>query len=314
MALFETLVDDFSDSGTLATYWQDSFNDYGIESAQGYVGCSAGATNGLRTANDWTLHESSIEFELIPYRAGNETGGYQLAHVVAAGSWDDKVGIEFRPHQGSGGTGRILYDVRSGGSDVSSQVVENYDPTNHRHIRFREASGTTYIEVSPDGTTWTAKRTEATPTWVETTTTCEFELRVNMVGGSPNGRTYIDNVNPNTPTPVPGVATYNLTITHITDSAGIADRTYEIDATGSTGAVTLTQTGGTTVTDTESPTGVFTFPDPGGTDTLGFNLTAAGTGGGADDTAAISIPRGSAARSAVLTFQGGTVTDIANWT
>lgn len=103
-----------------------------------------------------------------------------------------------------------------------------------------------------------------------------------------------------------GPVTYDLTITHDTDSADIADRTYEIDATGSSGTVTLTQTSGTTVSDTESPTGVFTFADPGGSDDLVFDLD------NTSNTLEITIRRG-IFRPATLTFKGGTVTDVANW-
>lgn len=114
-----------------------------------------------------------------------------------------------------------------------------------------------------------------------------------------------------------GAATYGLTITHTTDTSGIGNRTYEVDATGSTGTVTLSQNsnGAPTVTPTESPTGVFTWADPGTSLSVPFSydLTAAGTGGGTDDTVTIDIPRGGATQPAVLTFTGGTVTDISNW-
>lgn len=125
-----------------------------------------------------------------------------------------------------------------------------------------------------------------------------------------------DATEPLLPTGVNGVASYDLTITHAADSDAVADRTYQIDATGSTGTVSLAWDGASRGTITESPTGVFTFSDPNDGDTaLALILTAAGSGGGTDDTASISIARGGASieRPLVYTFQGGDYTDPANW-
>lgn len=101
-------------------------------------------------------------------------------------------------------------------------------------------------------------------------------------------------------------AAYTLTITHTADSAAVANRTYEIDATASVGtSVTLTQTGGTTVSITESPTGVFTFADPGSGGDLVFDLAAD------TDTAVVTIPR--LRGGPPLTYYGGGATDLSNW-
>lgn len=111
-------------------------------------------------------------------------------------------------------------------------------------------------------------------------------------------------------------AIYSLTITHDVSTSTIASRTYEIDATASTGDATLTQTAGTTVSKTESPADVFTFDDPGGTDTLTFTLTA--TDGTDVDTKNISIVRGGGATSTVRPLVlrhviGADLGNVANW-
>lgn len=109
-----------------------------------------------------------------------------------------------------------------------------------------------------------------------------------------------------------GNATYDLTVTYATDSYAAADATYEIDATSSVGTVTLTQTGGSTVSITESPTGVFTFDDPGTGGALSFDLDAEGST--STDTETITIQRGASGRPAVLVLKpGGTATDINDW-
>lgn len=107
-------------------------------------------------------------------------------------------------------------------------------------------------------------------------------------------------------------ATYDLTITHTTDSADVADRTYEVDATGSVGAVSLTQTSGTTVSITESPTGVFTFADPGGSDDIVLDLEADDSGD--LDNLAITITRAAGnIRYGERVFQGGDASVTTNW-
>lgn len=76
--------------------------------------------------------------------------------------------------------------------------------------------------------------------------------------------------------PVTDSALYDLTATYTTSSTTISGWT--LDATGSTGTTSLTQTAGTSVgTITESPTGVFTFSNPAGTDSLVFDLDAGTT-------------------------------------
>lgn len=106
------------------------------------------------------------------------------------------------------------------------------------------------------------------------------------------------------------VASYDLTITHTTDLASVSARTYEVDAASSTGTTSLSQLSGPTLgTITESPTGVFTFADPGAGDMsdLGMRLTAG------SDTLDFTIPRSSGGYQEELTFYGGTVGLLSNW-
>lgn len=116
-------------------------------------------------------------------------------------------------------------------------------------------------------------------------------------------------------TGTPGAATYGLTITHTTDLATVASRTYEIDATGSTGTTSLAWDGASRGTITESPTGTYTFTDPDdGATALALTLTAAGTGGQSDDTVGIVIARGGTAQPSALTcYDGAGNQVITNW-
>lgn len=92
------------------------------------------------------------------------------------------------------------------------------------------------------------------------------------------------------PTAVDGNVDYDMSATYPLNSTTV--ETWRVDCRTSTGAVTLTQTSGTTASITESPTGYFTITNPTGTDTLGFDIEAAGSGGGNPETVGITINRG----------------------
>lgn len=93
-----------------------------------------------------------------------------------------------------------------------------------------------------------------------------------------------------------GNATYDLSATYYTDTTDVDE--WVLDATGSTGTTSLTQTAGTSVgTITESPTGVFTFSNPAGSDRLTFDLDA--------DTDALEVNIWRRTRPTTLTLIGG---------
>jgi len=85
-------------------------------------------------------------------------------------------------------------------SDPDQVNVTPYDPVEHAWVRIREASGTVYWDTSPDGATWTNRRTLATPSWV-TTNLCSAGFDTNRANGSHYAE--FDNLNT---TGVPDVA------------------------------------------------------------------------------------------------------------
>ena len=65
-------------------------------------------------------------------------------------------------------------------------VVEiTYDPVAHASLRLREDGTNVYWDTSPDGTTWTNRRTLATPAWVTTETdTCALDMSSHRDAGT----------------------------------------------------------------------------------------------------------------------------------
>lgn len=60
---------------------------------------------------------------------------------------------------------RLLCSVVDAGQEVANCDVA-FDGSLHRWWRFREASGTLYLETSPDAAAWTAQREVQSPSWV----------------------------------------------------------------------------------------------------------------------------------------------------
>lgn len=92
--------------------------------------------------------------------------------------------------------------------------------------------------------------------------------------------------------PATAEALFTMSTSYVANSTASVDATYVIDATASTGDVSMTQTSGTTATPVESPADTFTIDDPGGTDNLTYNLIA-DAGGGDTDTVVVTITRAS---------------------
>ena len=71
--------------------------------------------------------------------------------------------------------------VRVGYGDPGYTAI-TYDPVNHAYLRIREAAGDLLWETSPDGSTWTTRRTETAPAWVADTT-----LQVQLIAHRSDG-------------------------------------------------------------------------------------------------------------------------------
>lgn len=109
----------------------------------------------------------------------------------------------------------------------------------------------------------------------------------------------------------PASVDYELSAIYTANTTNIGS--WVLDASGSIGTVTLTQTDGTTASKTESPTKVFTITNPAGVDSLEFDLEA-DQGSGDVVTVPITILRSAVLeRPAMWVFQGGTASDIDDW-
>ncbi|MFD5221363.1 hypothetical protein ACFWMH_27360 [Streptomyces tendae] len=188
MPLLTTLVDNFND-GVIGPNWGDSYGGVSETGGQARVPLVAGAYAGYQTGRAWTLAGASI---------------YLKTPVLPAASTGTDVGVHFMITSAVDGTGigfkinRVTAKLRmqSNVDYFDAAAVEiTYDATNHLWLRIREDGTNVYWDTSPNGSTWTNRRTLATPAWITAAVdTCAVDLFCYRDAGVTDYAAY-DNVN-----------------------------------------------------------------------------------------------------------------------
>lgn len=143
-------------------------------------------SNFLGETSDWSLIDSQFAFE-HEYDGGGESLKFCWLSLFSFenGSFDS--GLQFRINFGD------LNCYRRDEGSLTLLDSRVYDPVAHRWLRWRETSGTTYFEASPNGVTWTVLASEATVVPLDL---CYPEMFIFSNGTSPTGVTLIlDNYN-----------------------------------------------------------------------------------------------------------------------
>lgn len=191
MAKSHTLIDNFNDNAADTAKWLVFASPLPaaerIREVNGRVeitpqGNNSGQYSGYQTLVDTDLTDSQVHVELV--RALRPASGAEATFVVSAS------------------TGNNVHIVVEGGSLKCYQVVAGtytrlatvpYDPAQHRWLRLRERSGTTFWEVSPDGQGWTILFSKANPI---TLTAVKITLQAGLNAAVPApGMAIFDNFN-----------------------------------------------------------------------------------------------------------------------
>ncbi|OLZ72559.1 hypothetical protein AVW11_03975 [Streptomyces amritsarensis] len=154
----DELADGFND-GTLdtAVRWSGSCGDPDETAGRARVPCTTGFA-GLKSASTYTLTGNGAALRL--YAPTPDTATTSAASVLVLSSvGGTDAGFIVDPAQNAVG----VY-LREGYADGAA-VFLTYSATDHAWLRIREDAGTLHWETSPDGTTWTTRRTAATPAW-----------------------------------------------------------------------------------------------------------------------------------------------------
>lgn len=153
------LIDDFDDNAWDPVRWPSNYGDFAETGGRFRIDCDVAQWSGLESAAAYTLQESQVSLRAYPPAANTATVAY-LSVLVTTTTPGTDAGFNIDT-----ATSGISYISRVGFSDGSA-VLGTYDPVNHAWLRLRVAAATMYWETSPDGTTWTERRSAAAPSWV----------------------------------------------------------------------------------------------------------------------------------------------------
>lgn len=185
MPSLSTLIDNFND-GTVGPDWGNAYGGVTESGGKAHVPCIAGAYAGYQTAYSWTMAGASffVAVTAVP-AASTATEAYASVYVNAPGIGDNtdplygtRIGFLINTV-----TGLLKFASESAYFDAGATTV-TYSAATHKFLRLRETGGNILWDTSPDGTTWTNRRTVATPAWVTASIdTCALDLSAHRDAG-----------------------------------------------------------------------------------------------------------------------------------
>ncbi|MFJ1657149.1 hypothetical protein [Streptomyces anthocyanicus] len=196
MPALATLVDNFDDNTVDGERWPGNYGVYSEVGGRARVQCDADY-GAYVSAAAYTLAGSSAYVRIYPPALGGATttayAQMSLLHSVEGteiGAKVDRV------------TGKLRCQSNVDYFDGAAVEV-TYDPVAHAYVRISETGGTLTWSTSPDGSTWTTRRTLATPAWVTASTTVELRLETHRNNGTVDYAEF-DNLNTVPVTPPAG--------------------------------------------------------------------------------------------------------------
>jgi hypothetical protein len=191
MALIATLVDNFNDN-IIGPDWGNAYGGCTETGGRAHIPCIAGNYSGYQTAKVWTLAGSSVYLQ-VPTAAAAASATVEAQTAFSVINVTDGTNLAFNINTVAG-TLRLESNVAY--SDAGATVL-TYSAVTHLWLRFREDGTNVYWDTSTDGSTWTNRRTLATPAWITagtTRNTCALDLYSYRNNGTTNF-TEFDNVN-----------------------------------------------------------------------------------------------------------------------
>lgn len=188
MPSLTTLVDNFNDN-TIGPEWGDSYGGVSETGGRARVPLAAATYAGYQTGRAWTLAGATVYLK-IPTLPAVSTGTDVGVHFMVTSAVDGTA-LGFKINVV---TGMLRMQANVDYYDPTAVEI-TYSPTDHLWLRLREDGTNIYWDTSPDGATWTNRRTLATPTWVTTAIdTCALDLYGYRDAGVTDYAEY-DNVN-----------------------------------------------------------------------------------------------------------------------
>jgi hypothetical protein len=180
MPSLSTLVDNFNDS-IIGPNWGNSYGSVTESSGKAHVPCVT-SYSGYQTAYSWTLAGASFYVAVTTTPAASTaTEAYASIFVNAPDIVTSGTRIGFVINKV---TGLLKFSSEVAYFDAGATTV-TYSATTHKFVRLREDGTNVYWDTSADGSTWTNRRTLATPAWVTSSVdTCALDLSAHRDAGT----------------------------------------------------------------------------------------------------------------------------------
>ncbi|MGW6531457.1 hypothetical protein [Streptomyces venezuelae] len=243
MPLLSTLIDNFNDN-VIGPEWGNAYGGVSEVGGRARIPCTAGNYAGYQTAKAYTLAGSSVYLQVPVAAAAN--GATVEAQTVFAITPDPTQGTNLAININTVAN-TIRFESNVAYTDGAA-VSLTYSAATHLWLRIRETGGNVLWDTSTDGSTWTNRRTLATPAWVTAATnTLALDLWSYRNNGTSNFAEF-DNVNTLT-----NGAVYTGTGTGSAQTTGAATGTRIATGTATgTAETAATATGTATYTGTAS--------------------------------------------------------------
>lgn len=161
-ALTSSVKDDFN-SGTINTVvWAQNYGTLRQENGRAEVWSDASTVNYSGFATEEMYSLDTLSAQIFPHPStGSTNGDGNTAFWFQNGDVDGTdIGFYVDAVQNV-----IWFASRTGYFDGGATIIP-YDPVAHLWCRLSLVGGTVIWETSPDGSTWTTRRTMAAPTWL----------------------------------------------------------------------------------------------------------------------------------------------------
>lgn len=187
MPSFSTLSDNFN-GASIGPNWGNSYGGASQSGGLAHVPCIAGSYAGFQTAYAWTFAGASLFMKVVTAPAASTaTEAYCGVMVNAPDIATSGVRIGFTVNAVTG-----MLRMQSDTAYFDAGAVEiTYSAATHAFLRLREDGTNVYWDTSPDGTTWTNRRTLATPAWIPASVdTCALDMSAHRDAGTTDEAQY----------------------------------------------------------------------------------------------------------------------------
>ncbi|MET7924740.1 hypothetical protein ABZT43_12240 [Streptomyces sp. NPDC005349] len=158
MPSLSTLQDNFNDS-VIGPNWGDSYGAATETGGRARVACTTGSA-GYQTAYSWTMAGASFFVKVVTVPSASTATSAYCGVFMNGDASGTRLGFTIKA------VGNLLRMQSDTGFADASAVEIPYDPVAHAFLRLREDGTNVYWDTSPDGATWTNRRTLASPAWI----------------------------------------------------------------------------------------------------------------------------------------------------